>query len=471
MKQDASGRISLAATRSAVRLRAAAPLGAAVVLAALISGGPPATAAPREKAPSLAGLRCEYKVDPLGIDAARPRLSWQLRSDARGVVQSAYQVQVTRNGTDWRRSALAWDTGKVASDRSTLVPYDGPALESARRYYWRVRVWDGGGRASAWSAPAYWEMGLLRPEDWKARWITPDRDEDAKTPQPSPLLRGSFSVAGQVRSARAYVSALGLYELELNGRRVGDQLFTPGWTSYHHRIQYQTYDVTALLRPGANALGATLGDGWYRGYLGWGGRRDTYGDRLAAALSAQDPLRRRPRAGGRHRSDLEVGHRSHPHVRHLHGRDLRRPAGAAGLERRRLRRRAAGRAFASSTPSRRRLVAPAGPAVRRIEEVHPVEGPARRRPGRPSSTWARTWSATSASRVSGPAGTKVTLRHAEVLDKAGQPLHREPPRGEATLTYILKGGGGGGLRAALHLPGLPLRRGGRLPGRGRPPTG
>jgi len=118
-----------------------------------------------------------------------------------------------------------------------------------------VRVWDGAGAASAWSAPAFWEMGLLDPSYWQASWISPGWDEDVQVPQPAPLLRATFTVDGKVQAARAYVTSLGLYEVEMNGRRVGDQVFTPGWTSYDTRLQYQTYDVTELLEPGRNAIG------------------------------------------------------------------------------------------------------------------------------------------------------------------------------------------------------------------------
>ena len=122
---------------------------------------------------------------------------------------------------------------------------------------------------------------MLQPGDWRAAWIAPARDEDTSKPQPAPMLRGTFAVDGKVKSVRAYVTSLGLYELEINGRRVGDQLFTPGWTSYRNRLQYQTYHVTGHLRRGENVVGATLGDGWYRGFLAWGDHRNHYGEQLA----------------------------------------------------------------------------------------------------------------------------------------------------------------------------------------------
>ena len=161
------------------------------------------------------------------------------------------------------------------------MPYDGSALHSGQRCTWRVRVWDGNDQPSAWSEPAWWEMGLLHPIDWQAHWIEPGWQEDPKAPQPCPYLRTTFSVEGPVSSARAYITSFGFYELFLNGQRVGDAYFTPGYTSYHRRLQYQTYDITALLQQNENAIGVILGDGWYRGKLGAFSQRNTYGERLA----------------------------------------------------------------------------------------------------------------------------------------------------------------------------------------------
>ena len=131
-------------------------------------------------------------------------------------------------------------------------------------------------------------MGLLSPTDWKAKWIEPELKEDLNKSQPSPFLRGGFKLNGTVRSARAYVTSHGLYELHINGQRVGDQVFTPGWTSYNKRLQYQTYDVTSMLKKGDNVAGAILGDGWYRGNIGFSGnRRNIYGNRLGLLLQIE----------------------------------------------------------------------------------------------------------------------------------------------------------------------------------------
>jgi len=220
-------------------------------------------------------LQCEYQDNPLGIDVVQPRLSWKLASEQRGVAQSAYQIRVTDT------SDVLWETGKVLSHQSIHVPYGGSDLRSGQRCTWRVRVWDGNDQPSAWSEAAWWEMGLLHPIDWHAHWIEPGWQEDPNAELPCPYLRTTFSVDGPVSSARAYITSLGLYELFLNGQRVGDAYFTPGYTSYHRRLQYQTYDITALLQENENALGVILGNGWYRGKSGAFSQRNTYGERLA----------------------------------------------------------------------------------------------------------------------------------------------------------------------------------------------
>jgi alpha-L-rhamnosidase len=412
----------------------------AVGLATLVVGhaAPAAAAGSSAKAPSVAKLRCEYKADPIGIDVARPRLSWQLRSEGRGVVQSAYQVQVAADAASLGGRPL-WDTGKVLSDRSVHVAYEGPALESGRRYYWRVRVWDGEGRASAWSAPAYWEMGLLQPEDWKAVWIEPGLEEDVKKPQPVPLVRREFEVSGAVRRARAYVTAHGLYELELNGRRVGEDVFTPGWTSYRRRLQYQTYDVTSLLRKGRNAVGAILGDGWYRGYLAWQDRRNVYGERLALLCQIRIDYAdgRTEVVGTDEKWKAATGPILHSDIYMGEAYDARleRPGwSTAGFD------ETGWSAVKTAEHDGAILVAPAGAPVRRIQELRPAQilkTPA----GETVLDFGQNMVGRVRLRVEGPAGTTVTLRHAEVLDKEGSFYTANLRAAKQQVSYVLKGGG------------------------------
>ena len=421
-----------------LRLRSFLPLASAMT--ACVTSVALAAAVPKPLPTTVAELRCEYQKDPLGIDARAPRLGWQLRADARGVVQSAYQVQVAKDAAALLAGRALWDSGRVASAQSVHVPYGGPALESSRRYFWRVRAWDGAGRATAWSPPAWFETGLLEPADWKARWIEPALDEDLKTSQPAPMLRGTFAVRGRIRAARAYVTSHGLYELEINGRRVGDQLFTPGWTSYGKRLQYQTYDVTALLRPGDNAIGAMLGDGWYRGYLAWKDRRNVFGDRLALLCQLRIEYadgrvetvgtddKWRAATGPILASDIYMGE--------TYDARLEKPGWSAP-----------GFADAGWTPvkvlaeaPKHALVAPAGPPVRAIEEVKPVKV-LRTPAGDTVFDMGQNMVGHVRLRVSGPAGTKVVLRHAEVLDKAGNFYTDNLRAAKQEVAYTLKGGG------------------------------
>ena len=216
-------------------------------------------------------LRCEYKTNPLGIDAPVPRLFWTLdaagRRDAR---QTAYQIVADEGAL--------WDSGKVASSQSVHVPYGGPGLRSGQRVNWKVRVWDESDQVSDWSDAAFWQMGLLSPGDWSEQWISLPPVQHFLDLQPCPHLRGEFTADKAVKRATVYATARGVYALSVNGQRVGDAHFAPGWTDYGKRIAYQTYDVTALIQSGANALGVILGDGWYAGYVGFERKRANYGD-------------------------------------------------------------------------------------------------------------------------------------------------------------------------------------------------
>jgi alpha-L-rhamnosidase len=220
-------------------------------------------------------LRCNHLTNPLGQHDSTPRLSWRLATDGRrGALQTAYRIQVStkRNGP-----ADLWDSKWVNSDATSGITYAGKALVSRQRAWWRVEIRDER-RQSSSSAPAFWEAGLLSAGDWQAAWIGSDLAGGPETGAPSPYLRTVFNVSKGLRSARLYVTALGLYEFHLNSQRVGRDVFTPGWTEYKKRVQYQVYDVTSFLRTGANAAGAVLGDGWYCGHVGWR-ERNYYGER------------------------------------------------------------------------------------------------------------------------------------------------------------------------------------------------
>ena len=367
---------------------------------------------------TLVHLRTEYKIDPVGIDILRPRLSWELQSPERGVMQSAYQIRVGMDPADLKKGRhLLWDSGKVDSSASAQIPYGGPALISRNRYFWQVRIWDHSGRPSAWSSAAFWEMGLLHAGDWQAEWITPGLAGDTFRSMPCPMLRREFTLRGAVASARAYVTGLGLYELELNGTKVGDQLFTPGWTAYDKRIQYQTCDVTALLKPGLNAAGVLLGDGWYRGWLAFNGQRNTYGATLALCLQIevtyQDGSREHVVSDGRWRSATGPILASDIYNGEIFDQRLEKKGwSTAGYD-------DSGwngvRVLPAPAAAR---VAPEGPPVRRVAECAVQKlftTPRGERVadfGQIMTGWVRL-------RARGPAGTVIRLTHFEVLDKQG----------------------------------------------------
>jgi len=406
--------------------------GIAVVLASAGEG--------RAQTPlAVKNLRCEYKVDPAGIDVRKPRLSWQLESSERGVVQATYEVRVGRSEEQLAQGKPIWGSGKQTSDASIQVEYGGPALESGKVYYWQVRVVDNHGHLTAWSKTAHWEVGLLEPVDWKAKWITPNLEEDETKSNPAPMLRREFSVKKKVERARLYASAMGLYEMELNGKRVGDEYFTPGWTSYDFRYQYQTYDVTGLLKNGTNCLGAMLGDGWFRGRIAWGGKRNSYGKKLA--LLAQLVIRYtdetqeivgtddnwKTSTGPILESDIYNGEVYDARLEKTGWKE-------AGYD---------DKEWESVTvvdAPKAKVVAQAGPAVKEIEEIQPAKilktpaGDTVIDMGQNMVGWVKF-------RVTAPAGTTITLRHAEVLDSAGNFYTENLRSAQEKIRYTTKGRG------------------------------
>ncbi|KYP15441.1 glycoside hydrolase family 78 protein [Flavihumibacter sp. CACIAM 22H1] len=225
---------------------------------------------------SPAGLQTEGLINPLGIDHPQPRFSWQLNSPKRGVVQTAYEIEVRSSSP---KGKTVWQSGKQLSDSSVLVAYKGLPLESGQDYFWRVRVWDQQQKAGSWSNWAFWHTGAFQQDFWKASWIGVQTEEESR---PSPVLRRPFSLGKKkIKSAYAYITSLGMYEAQLNGRKIGDAFLTPGWTSYDKRLQYQVYEVSTLLKAGENVAGVSLGNGWYRSYIGFAGQKDFYGKELA----------------------------------------------------------------------------------------------------------------------------------------------------------------------------------------------
>jgi len=221
-------------------------------------------------APSLLvkNMLCEYNKDPLGIDIAKPRFSWELESTMRNQVQSGYELIVSENRkTVEQRNGDAWSTGKIAGGQTAQIAYAGKALQPFARYYWRVKVYDQNNESS-WSDIGWFEMAMISPSDWKAQWISdgsvqPERDEDYYKDDRMPLIRKEFTAGRKISSARLYITGLGYYEAYLNGNKIGDHVLDPGFTTYRKQVLYSVYDVTSQLKKGKNVAGIMLGSGWY----------------------------------------------------------------------------------------------------------------------------------------------------------------------------------------------------------------
>ncbi|MFC5404956.1 family 78 glycoside hydrolase catalytic domain [Cohnella soli] len=382
----------------------------------------------------VTALRCEYRDRPIGIDVRSPRLSWQIQSDRRAVTQSAFEVEVADNEAF---DTLIWSSGKVASAESAHIELTGLTVASRKRYYYRVRVWDDEGTSSA-RISSYWEMGVLDKEEWRASWIAEPLAPGDAEPDRSPLLRKKFETKGGIKQARIYATAQGVYELELNGRRVGSDYFTPGWTSYKTRLQVQTYDVTELLNEGGNAIGAILGNGWFKGNLAWQDQKNVYGDRRALFLelhiaytdgSEQVVLSDESwRSAGSPILFSEIYHGETYDARlELEGWS------SAGFDDRQW------NPVELIARSNDALIAQENEPVRKQEEIKPIavittpKGEQVLDMGQNMVGWLKFT-------VTGAAGSEVEIHHAEVLDADGNFYIDNLRSAKQTIRYMLKGG-------------------------------
>ena len=373
----------------------------------------------------------EHHRTALGIGESRPRLSWTLRQAPPGWRQQAYEIEVGGDG-------VRGGSGRVESAESVLVPWPGTPLAAGERRSVRVRVWgDGQDGPSPWSPPLDLETGPLEAADWWAPMVGPGEGlGDGERPV---LLRGGFDLPAPPRSARLHVTAHGVFEAEINGVPVGDEVLAPGWTTYPARLRYRTHDVTALLRGGANVLGAHLADGWYRGRLGFhGGRRDIYGARTGflaqLEVECEDGSTLRLGTGTDWRcapsptlsTSLYDGERHDARLEHA---GWSRP----GFD---------DSGWAPAVPVERdpaTLVAAEQPPVRRTADVDPVSV-TRTESGALLLDFGQNLVGRLRLRVAGPAGTEVTVRHAEVLED-GELCTRPLRVAAATDTLVLAGTG------------------------------
>jgi alpha-L-rhamnosidase len=403
----------------------------------------------------------EHYREPIGIGDRRPRLSWVISTDLTGWRQSAYELEIEPE------AGPVFSSGRVESAESVLVPWPAPELASRDRRSVRVRVWgSGAAEPSAWSEATVVEAGLLEPTDWAAELVQPLPFDAGEGGAGASLLRKEFSLDRPVVRARLYATAHGIYEAELNGAVVGDQVLAPGWTSYDHRLRYQTYDVTALLQEGPNAIGVQLADGWFRGYLGFGGKRNVYGDRTGAFVQLEidhaDGTRTTVTTDGLWRSAL--GPRIRADIYNGETYDARREQmgwSTAGFDDSAWNPVEVGTLMTKVSENRRRppgaedrsepgvirstldagiLVSPTGPPVRRIQTLSTQEislSPSGRTLidfGQNLVGWLRL------RLPDAPAGTEITLRHAEVLEQGE--LGTRPLRQAAQTDVVILDGNG-----------------------------
>jgi len=451
-------------------------------------------------------LRTEYLVNPLGLDEPHPRLSWELQSRTRGQRQTAYQILVaTQPDRLVPGEADLWDSGKIDSDQTAHIAYNGKPLASGQVCWWTVQVWDKQGQPSGWSTPARWTMGLLKPEDWQAQWIafrdtTPlHTNRSTLFLPPARHYRKVFEITKPVRRATLYVTALGLVEMHLNSQRVGDAWFEPGWSDYLRRVYYRTHEVTELVQPGLNCLGAIVADGWYAGYVGYGllvgygparTGRSFYGK--TPALRAQleidftdgtrqivgtDPTWQVSHDGPHREADLLMGETYDARAARP---DWCSPGGAAdwrwesavpaqanGSTRAVFYDNCGAREVELGFQAPARLQAYPAPPIRVTEEL-PAQRLTELRPGVYLFDLGQNFAGVIRLKVKGPAGTRLQIRYGEMLHPDGRLMTENLRKARATDTYILRGDPAGetwtprftyhGFRF-VELTGLPERPG------------
>ncbi|MFC4219493.1 family 78 glycoside hydrolase catalytic domain [Flagellimonas marina] len=397
-------------------------------------------------------LRTEYLTNPKGITVTNPRFSWLIEGNGRNRSQLAYQILVSSSKKKLEEDqGNIWDSGKVSSHDTNQVVFAGDDLISNTDYFWKVKIWDESNQESEWSEPAHWSMGLLNFSDWHGQFIshdvgydTTDKYDSLYLP-PARYLRKSFQITKKVKRATVYSTALGLYELRLNGEKVGDDYFAPGWTDYNERLYYQTHDITNSIKQGDNAIGAVIADGWYAGYLGYallvrldkvrefygvnpsfmGQLHIQYEDGTEEVLATDSTWK--SNEGPIREADILMGEKYDARLEHsgwdtpgYDDQDWKTPK--------------------VYTYPDGKLEAHPGSLIKNIERLKPVKM-TEPEPGTYVFDLGKNFAGIAELKVEGPAGTEVRLRFGEILKRDGNIQTENLRLARATDTYILKGEG------------------------------
>jgi alpha-L-rhamnosidase len=377
------------------------------------------------------GLLTENSTNPIAIGVQAPRFSWQLNTEKRNTMQSAYEINVSAD------KGSVWKSGKITGSQSVQVSYAGSPLQSDQKYTWKVRVWDNNGKASPWSDAASFKMGLLTTADWKAQWIEAGYVEDSVN-RPAILFRNQFALAKKIKSATLYITAHGMYEVQLNGKRVGDAYLAPGWTSYNKRLQYQAYDVTNMLTNGNNAIGATVGNGWYRGFLAWDDNKNIYGKKLGLLAQVNvvysDGTSETVVTGDKWKStNSAIKSVEIYHGETFDAREEKNGWASAGYN------DGEWKGVHLLNTSFDNLTTTENEPVKKHETFKPIKlitTPT----GEKVLDFGQNLVGWVVVKANGKAGDQIVIKHAEVLDKAGNFYTENLRAAKATATYILKGG-------------------------------
>ena len=395
-------------------------------------------------------LRVEYLENPKGIDITTPRFSWVLNGDGYNRMQSAYKITVS-SSKDFTQDSNVWNSGKIVSNQTNQISYNGKTLISGAKYFWNVTVWDENGVSSI-SETAHWSMGNLDFIDWQAQYIghnvgynKKDKYTELYLP-PARYLRHAFNINKKIKRATAYTTALGLYELRLNGNKVGDDYLLPGWTDYNKRLYYQTFDITNQLSQGENVVGAIIADGWYSGYIGYallvrldkvrafygvnpsfmGQIKIEYEDGSSETIASNENSWK-ANQGPILEADIIMGETYDARLEHKNW-------DKAGFDDSKW-----------SKPKRYtlpngKLMASPTTAIKNQEILKPIEI-TEPKPGTYIFDLGKNIAGIAALKTQGKAGTKITLRFGEILKSDGTLLTENLRRARATDTYILNGNG------------------------------